>query len=150
VSRPRDPDNIKQFRGTFRSDRSIPSAQPPQASISPPRGLSKEERAIWRRVAPVLSAAGLLTEADVSALAKYCRLEALHTKLLREDFPTLVPGSMGQMVANPIFKIITDLQTQMERMYRQFGMTPSSRAGIRVEKHELVTDPMEELLEGRG
>lgn len=143
------PTNIKKFRGTYRGDRAVREATPDDAPTTAPRWLKgKEARAIYKRIAEVLSPAGLATVADQQALARLAQLEALIGEILESDLDLTVPGSQGQPVANPAYRYIIDLQTQIEKLYSRFGMTPSARAGINVPDRGEAADPMEDILEG--
>jgi len=143
------PSNVKRFRGTYRGDRSVNEARPDQASPNPPSWLKdKNARAIYKRVAKVLAPAGLATVADQQALARLAQLEALQDQVLSGDLSLTVPGSQGQPVANPAYRYVIDLHTQIEKLYQRFGMTPSARAGINIPDQGDYSDPMEDLLEG--
>ncbi|MFW5827749.1 MAG: phage terminase small subunit P27 family [Alkalispirochaeta sp.] len=126
-------------------------ARPDQAPANPPRWLKgKNERAIYKRLVQVLAPAGLATTADQQALARLAQLEALQDQVLNGDLSLTVPGSQGQPVANPAYRYIIDLHTQIEKLYSRFGMTPSSRAGINIPDQGDRTDPMESLIEGQA
>jgi P27 family predicted phage terminase small subunit len=143
------PTNVKQFRGTYRGDRAVNEARPAPARTLPPRWLKdKAARAIYKRIAEVLSPAGLATTADQQALARLAQLEALQDQVLAGDLSLTVPGSQGQPVANPAYRYIIDLHSQIEKLYSRFGMTPSARAGINIPDQGDHSDPMEDLLEG--
>lgn len=149
MARPRTPSNVKRFRGTYRGDRAVDEATPDPAPATPPRWLKdKAARSIYKRIAEVLSPAGLATVADQQALARLAQLEALQDQVLAGNLSLTVPGSQGQPVANPAYRYIIDLHTQIEKLYQRFGMTPSARAGIDVPKRAGDADPMEDLLEG--
>lgn len=111
---PKLPDNVKNLRGTARPDRAQPAgvefptvSEPPEPPDWLPNSHAVKE---WNRLAAILHAHGLLTEASLSALGHMC---ALHGKLVRLWGAGEAPS--GHMLA------------QLRGFYREFGLTPASR-----------------------
>jgi len=75
---PRGGHNKKSARlhlvqGTLRADHGSGNHPQPRPIIaSPPKGLDPRARSMWRRLAPILVRAGLLTELDLMAFAILC------------------------------------------------------------------------------
>jgi P27 family predicted phage terminase small subunit len=103
----------------------------------------------WNRVSKILYKQGLLTEADLTALAAYCESyeQALMAYKYLEKGGVLpekrVVGEKTYTILkpNPFFDIWTKCRAQMKMFMTEFGMTPSSRSRIGVkgsdEKDEL-------------
>jgi P27 family predicted phage terminase small subunit len=114
-----------------------------------PSHLDAEAKREWKLVAPQLYGLGLLTEIDRDALAVYCSCYSqwvMAERYLQEHGLTIVTPQ-GIERASPWVKIALDAQRLMFDVAREFGMTPPSRARIRVEPPP-APDPFRELLEG--
>jgi P27 family predicted phage terminase small subunit len=112
-----------------------------------PKHLHGEARAEWKRLAPQLFAAGLLTELDAAALAALCVTWALwleaKQKLASEGLT--VTGRGGAVRASPWVAIASRAQRDMQALAAEFGLTPSSRQRIRVVAPP-TTDAFDDLL----
>jgi len=117
--------------------RSLPKnePQPPKASLSPPGNLNDRAIEEWKRVAPELAAVGLLTSIDRVALAQYCLAYSRWYEAEEQlrQFGLLVKTKSGFPVQSPWLPIANRAFDQLRRMLSEFGMTPSSRAGIDLE-----------------
>lgn len=120
--------------------------KPRQQLPEPPGHLDTGAKREWRRVAPELHQLGLLTVLDVDALAIYCvcwsRWVAATRQLNKEGF--VVEGPQGPR-PSPWLTVANTAAKQMLAMAIEFGMTPSSRARIKVEPPR-SPDPFEDLL----
>lgn len=120
-----------------------PVSKPP----SPPSYLSKDAKAEWRRVAPILvNERKVLTVADLATLENYCIAVATMRRASREQDAT------GLVVAgkrNPISTILLQAQQQHLRAAEHLGLTPSarSRAAMIADNDDEEENP---LLVGRG
>ena len=120
----------------------------------PPTWLSKERptdmngaeldlptpRQVWDRLAPQLHEIGVLTKVDVNALGRYCTLlvrwleaeeiisERGKVYAVRHD-----DGRLKMMKRNPYVSIANETAAMLARLEAEFGMTPSSRASIKVD-----------------
>ena len=114
-----------------------------------PRHLSKEAKAEWRRIAKELKTIGLLTTVDRAALAAYCQHWAHWVEAeqkLQEDGISLVYRSPGGMYRkNPWLQVADEAMKGMLSFLGEFGMTPSSRTRIQVEKPQAEADPLAAL-----
>jgi P27 family predicted phage terminase small subunit len=103
----------------------------PLVDPDPPAWLAKAAKAEWRRLAPMLTRLGILTETDAAALAAYCEAWVTWqtaTRSMRKD--GLVIARDDGMAMSPYVKIAHDAMTQMRSFLVEFGMTPSARARI--------------------
>ncbi len=118
MSRPRKPTALKVVAGTDRPDREPPAAAelplvsdvPPAPDWLPNAHASKE----WDRLAPILHANKLLTEAGLSALGQLC---ALHGKTVQLYAAGEAP--VASMVA------------QLRGLMNDFGLTPVAQGKVR-------------------
>ena len=135
------PTTLKKMRGTYRKDRAATNeAKPPVSRPSPPRWLSKYARSEWRYITPKLDAVGLLTKIDRGELAAYCeafgKFREATEALQREGNEMVVQTHNGNYVQSPWVSIQNKAAEAMHKYAQQFGMTPSSRTRINVEKPE--------------
>lgn len=121
--RPPKPTQQLKDSGGYRATRHRARADVavPQAAIKPPRGMGKVGKEVWNRVLTNLPAA-LITNLDLDSLAQFC--EAL------EAYDQI----KGVFAANPLDREVRmawkDICSQVDRLGRQFGWTPQSRAAL--------------------
>jgi len=103
-----------------------PAAQHPAA----PKGLGKFAKDLWGRFW-TSDVAGVIEDPDLYALKRWIESVDERERLLRAvRKATTVRGSTGQPVLNPLAKRLDQLEGQIERFERQFGMTPKARADL--------------------
>jgi P27 family predicted phage terminase small subunit len=119
---------MRPDRVNFYEPRPIGKPQKPDW-LSP---VAEEE---WSRVAPILEQSGVLAAGDETMFAVYCESVARTRRLIAQsiDAPNVIPSRQDSWVKNPIFGQVRDAVSELDRLARQFGLTPSSRSGIRVE-----------------
>lgn len=103
------PTALKLLDGTRKDRINTDEPSAPPAELDPPEWLYKMARDHWIELAPILSRAGLLTQADRPALALLC--EAFQR--FRHD-----PED-------------TKARDLYRRMLAEFGLTPSSRSRLK-------------------
>lgn len=118
MANPRKPSHLKAIAGTGRADRAPPTFvdlplvdEVPSAPDWLPNGHAIKE---WDRLAPILYANKLLTEAATSALAQMC---ALHGKIVQLYAAGESPNA--SMVA------------QYRALANDFGLTPVAQGKVR-------------------
>lgn len=144
--RARKPSTLRAVDGDkpdrFNHDEPLPG----QSAVQPPAwlvesGAHTEAGAesgldVWHRYAPDLIAKGVLTPWDVEAFAVWCDSVIGYRKatvmVAREGL--LVTGSMGNLVKNPACQLQRDYSDTMTKLGARFGLTPSDRAGLKVER----------------
>ena len=114
--------------------------KPPAAPkrMTAPKELTDSARAEWKRMAPVLAKMGILTEADLAALAGYCQAYGDFidlTKRIKHDGRTVRRGN-GSLATNPVVMQRNQAAEQMKAFAVEFGFTPSSRARITMDRSE--------------
>ena len=103
-----------------------------------PRYLDQAAKREWRRLAPILSRMGVLTEADGIALANLCQqyamLQQAQAKLQKTGL--LMKTKSGYVQPSPLVSIVAGCLEQVNKLCREFGMTPASRTRIQVNVEE--------------
>jgi len=104
--------------------------------VPAPSYLNEVAKKEWRRMGKRLFDAGLMTELDETALASYCQAYSqwIEANQAIEDEGAVVTKANGDMARNPWVAIRGDAWKEMTRMLSEFGMTPSSRSRVKVEK----------------
>lgn len=118
MPRPKKPHNLKVVAGTARPDRDGPPlvelpvvAEAPPAPDWLPNAHAVRE---WDRLAPILVANRLLTEAGLSALGQLC---ALHGSLVQQWSAGLPPNA--------------SMVSQYRGLANDFGLTPVAQGKVR-------------------
>jgi P27 family predicted phage terminase small subunit len=120
----------------------------------PPRGLLPVTRKRWREyfAAPVSQAIDL--QSDIHAVERFFRLMDEYERCLPVfQEQRLVEGSMGQPALNPLGAYLNQLQSQMNALGAQLGMTPLGRLRLGltlVRARESVLDRYLDRLNRRG
>lgn len=148
--RPPKPSKLKELAGNP-GKRALNKAEPKPTVKRPPcpKHLQGEARREWNRITKQLLAMGVLTEVDRAALAAYCQCWARWVEAedaMREPgFRMITTTDNGYPVVSPWLNVANAAMKQMLRFLTEFGMTPSSRSRVTVEK-EQEADPFEEFL----
>lgn len=134
--------------------RALNSAEPVMPPLkrvpSPPSYLSKAAKKEWRRVAPMLMDARVLTSGDLTPLEAYCGLygqwveaqEAMKKGVMVKD------KKSNALHIHPMFAVQQQVSAQMRQYMSEFGLTPSSRSRITVAP-EAAKDEFGEFLGGK-
>ena len=129
------PIEIRALRGTVRKDRAQ-TGDLGQVVLKArcPSWLSPDAKKVWRYLAPRLTAAGVLRETDLPALALMCAhfgvaLEA--AKALGRD-GLLIPDSAhgGALRKHPAAQLLRDASASFQGYAGTFGLTPLDRARL--------------------
>ena len=149
------PTSIRVLEGN-RSKRPLPANEPRPLLGEPamPPYLDREARREWKRQVGILRAMGVLTVADGVALANLCQaysiLQQAHKAMQQaakgggSGLLMKTPG--GYVQQSPLIGIINGQVEIINRISREFGLTPSSRA--RLSAAEPSIDPLEAKLCG--
>lgn len=140
------PSAIKLARGTLKSKpKTEPS--PPVGGMPMPGHLGPVAQAKWREVLPLLLGVKVMTDADVEALARYCDTYewwlATRAKLRKEGdtYPILNDaGEIKYIAQRPEVSIAHKLATQLRQLEQDFGLNPSARTSLHVEKPKAEGD----------
>jgi P27 family predicted phage terminase small subunit len=106
-----------------------------------PSHLGEVAAAKWSEVLRLLQAVKVMTQADIEALARYCDTYewwlASRAKLKKEGdtYPILNDkGEVKYIAQRPEVSIAHKLAVQLRQLEQDFGLNPSARAGLNVEK----------------
>jgi P27 family predicted phage terminase small subunit len=129
------PTAVKELRGNP-GKRALNKNEPKPRAALPraPRWLDEVGKKKWKTTSRMLYRLGLLTEADVDALAAYCDCHStmMLAKTAIKEHGVYVSGAQGQNVKNPAFSILETAKAQMKMYQVEFGMTPSSRSRVKL------------------
>lgn len=96
--------------------------------LAPPDGLGVAARRIWDRYMTSWVAGAVQADADLDALEQWIlnvdEREKARRAIKRNP---LVRGSRGNLVANPLYRRLTQLSKEIQQAREHFGMTPLSR-----------------------
>jgi P27 family predicted phage terminase small subunit len=104
--------------------------------VRPPADLKGEALAEWGRVVPELTRLGLVTVVDRAYLVAYCSAWATfeEARAAMQDHGPLVTGRDGNLVKNPSAQVMRDAADLMIKFGSRFGLSPSDRTRLSVEK----------------
>ena len=125
---------------------------PPQNILECPPWLMPDAQTEWERLAPSLTAMGILTEHDIEAFAGYCQAYARWREA--EEFlsqhGTIFKTPSGYVQQVPQVSIAMQNLKIMQSFCSEFGLTPASRARLYANTgdNESEEDPMEAVLKG--
>lgn len=112
------------------------------ADIKAPAWMSKDAKAEWRRVFPVLRKRRILTAADLGSLENYCvalgQVREMERTLQTEGHVFI--GEAGPK-RHPAVAIQADAMTRSLRLASELGLTPVSRSRPAVRKEDDVDEP---------
>ena len=114
----------------------------------PPEHLSKIAKEEWNLVAPALYNCGVLSIIDRAALGAYCqaygRWVMAETELAKVEM--VRETSKGTLVQSPLVGIANKAANDMVKFAAEFGMTPSSRTRLSVDKKTPDASPASKYL----
>lgn len=109
----------------------VAASSPVQKVPAAPAYLSKDAKAEWRKVAPILvTERRVLTEADLPTLETYC----IHVGIVRQAERAI--GELGIIMAdgkrNPAYGPLKESSLLLVRCASVLGLTPSDRSRVSV------------------
>jgi P27 family predicted phage terminase small subunit len=120
-----------------------------------PSHLGEVAASRWRELLPMLQSVRVMTRADVESLARYCDTYewwlATRAKLRADGdtYPILNDGGQVKYIAQrPEVAIAHKLAQQLRQLEQDFGLNPSARASLHVEKTHPTTDDEDRLMFG--
>ena len=135
--------------------RKLPDNEPqPEKTAKPPpapRYLCKVGKKEWRWISKELHKMGLLTKIDLVSLGAYCVQYAIWVDACKNviERGSIAKTKNGNIIQNPYLSVLNRAQVEMRKWLIEFGMTPSSRSRVTVEKPK-EADPREEFLKRGG
>jgi P27 family predicted phage terminase small subunit len=101
-----------------------------------PSWLKGHARQFWKRIAPQLQAAGILTELDLEGLAAlalaYATMRQAGDDLLRQGF--CVDDARQSIKKNPSFSVYSTSVDAFRRLGEQFGLFPKARQTMDIQQ----------------
>lgn len=118
--------------GKRRLNKLEPRPSLPDRLPEPPVFLGFEARQEWERVGGILLQVRILTGADLSALAQYCKIFGrwVEAERMVEKRGAVVRAKNGTPILNPHLVVANQTIKQMGKYLSEFGLTPSSRSRI--------------------
>lgn len=120
---------------------------PDKDAITPPEYLAGASLAKWNQVLPGLIATGVVTNADVETLARYCTMYEAWLQCLRQirragDWFAVYDktGKMVNAKSTPSALMVIKLAAGLLRIEQEFGMTPSARGNIVANKKQATPE----------
>lgn len=146
------PTAIKELSGNP-GKRAQPANEPkPVIKLpAPPRWLSDDGRAEYRRVGRLLVKIKVMTEADQVALAAYAQNYVMWVEAMqRIEVDGLVQTQpSGRVTISPMFEVMKRAEQDMRRYLLEFGMTPASRTRVQAQTED-EGDEFDRFLRGAG
>ena len=127
-----DPNEVRELRKrvSHRPATSTVNDLTPPKVPSPPRKLTGEAKAEWRRVVPELDKLGLLALVDQALLVQHCewwaKERAYQAEIDALDEPYIFTPS-GRLVAHPVFALHREASDRVSRLADKLFLTPVSR-----------------------
>lgn len=139
------PTKLKLLQGTARPDRvndKEPQPDQPRRPLACPHYIEGEARKEWRRLVKQLHAIGLATKIDRAALEQYVTLYARWLQAhenIKADGLT-IKTKLGFEIVNPNISIANKATELMLKLAAEFGLTPSARTRLKIEKPQGAED----------
>jgi P27 family predicted phage terminase small subunit len=130
------PTALRVLRGDHpeRINRNEP--KPLEGPLTKPTWLTPDASELWDRLVPHFKAMGTVKSCDSELLAAYCEAWSRFRRIqhLVNTTEPLHKGREGVMVKNPVWaQLIRDVTADLRILSREFGLTPSARASLKVE-----------------
>lgn len=130
------PGKIHQLHGTYREDRHGGGVKVDSVLPDPPDRLPIVGQIEWRRLAPELNKLGVLSELDLTTLEMYCTVFArwikAEGKIREQEEGEISRTPNGYQQQSAWLQISNNCIKQMQSLCAEFGMTPATRARMRL------------------
>jgi phage terminase small subunit len=135
--RQKKPTALKILQGTYRADRDAESVKFSADNIPPmPKGLHPIAQAEWNELTPLCVNKGLVTRGDWIAWSSGFRIYSVYLRALETLGDLVEYAESGMAVARPEVWIIKSYQEMVLKWCREFGLTASSRSGMKIDDNE--------------
>ena len=137
-----------KLRGSWRADKRGGEVKAKSAVPNPPAAMSREAKAEWKRVVKELDALGLIAKMDRAALTILCNAwgDYVDARAKLKKTGKTFRNAKGEIKPHPYVKIMNDAVTKWYQMCKEFGLSPSSRAGLPATRKAKNTDPLDALV----
>lgn len=165
TGRPRKPTALKVLEGNP-GKRPLPQNEPKPAPVvnipKPPPWLNSDGKKAWKRLAPELQRLGLLTVVDMEAFAAACQSYGIWVECERffkkknpetgepygRTYEYTNKAGAVNIVPRPEVRIGQQAIKNFIALMTEFGLSPSSRAGLDIKTGGQEEDPLENILSG--
>ena len=123
---------------------------PPDGIPDCPDYLDERAREEWDRISVVLTEMGLLSSADMAALAAYCTAYSRWVAAEKQvsKFGTIVKSpEKGFPLKSPYLTVADQAMESMRKFLVEFGLTPSSRSRLRLPGTSKVEDEFQAFID---
>jgi len=142
------PSAAQKRAGTYRADRRRGEPDAPAEIPPEPEWLDDTSRRFWSELAPWLKRAELLTRLDQTALALLCRslseyllaCEVVESAAAQTGQHFVSVTDAGNVIQHPAVGVANRKWEQIVKLLREFGMTPSARAGLQLGSQDKEDD----------
>ena len=114
--------------------RPINSREPQPRAVAPrcPEHLDARAKKEWRRLVPILQRMRVLTEADGIALGNLCQTYSTMLKAQEKlnELGILYKSPSGYVMQSPLLNIVSACVDTLNKLSREFGLTPASRSRL--------------------
>jgi P27 family predicted phage terminase small subunit len=117
------------LRGRKPSSLAISTLATTSSMPRPPGWLSRDAKAEWKRVVPLLMDRRILTDADLATFASYCLAtgQVIEAQRIIAVEGMIYMGTSGPK-RHPAVGIANDAMTQARQLAAELGLTPVSRS----------------------
>ncbi len=137
-----------QLRGSWRGNVERGEPVPPTGAPECPDWLDEDAKQLWAETAPLLVQMRILTKADRQALARYCqtwsrwRKAEMFLQKYGESYPLKDDeGKVKCFMPWPQVSSANKLAGTLARLEQEFGLTPSARTRIDVNRCSMEHPP---------
>lgn len=96
----------------------------------PPKDMTDEAKAEWKRVMPVLVERRVLSQADIHAVERFCEasgdIRIARAAIDRDG--AYVPNRLNELKRHPGFATLREATAEARRWAAELGLTPSARS----------------------
>lgn len=136
------PTKLLEMRGSWRAKT---RTDEPEAvgSLHRPAWLSAAGKKQWNHIAPLVEAMRIGSEVDSFSLATLCDSLAQYieiTQRINESGIIITDSATQSVKPNPLFQAQDAAWARVYKMAQQFGLTPASRAKVKVNPAGIVDD----------
>ncbi len=115
-----------------------------------PRGLTRDEKKVWDRIAPELSRLGRLKPHYVDFISQYCivkvRMDRLRSELDAKEWVYITTGRHGvQYKAHPEVAQLNDDFRKWNSLVAQLGISPATELRFNDRQGSLFDDEFDKL-----
>ena len=90
----------------------------------------------------------MLAKTDRAMLTQYCYYWAqfVETSKLLDQMKYTVMTDKGNLIQHPMVAIVNKASERLEKLSREFGLSPSARASLKTKEPQPAGDPQEKFL----